>query len=165
MTPGNHTLTVPTRGACGSATQSATLTIGSVTLTVGTSSISVRPPNHQYQTFTISDFNVNATSCEGNITSSVVIASVTSDELDDNPTGADGHTVNDIVIAGDCKSVQLRRERDGDLDGRVYTVTFAVTDSHGHTATATAHVTVPLDQSGGGAVDSGPHNTVNGNCP
>jgi hypothetical protein len=126
----------------------------------------VWPPNHQYQNFTMADFGVSAnSSCDGNLTSSVVIVSVTSDELDNNPAGADGNTVNDIVIAGDCKSVQLRRERDGNLDGRVYTVTFSVTDSVGHTATATAHVTVPLNENGGAAVDSGPLNTVNGNCP
>jgi len=165
---GTHTVSVTTTGSCGSASQSANLNVnnGSPTITVANSLISIWPPNHQYQNFTLADFGVTANSnCEGDLTSHVVIVSVTSDELDDNPLGADGHTVNDIVIAGDCKSVQLRRERDGDLDGRVYTVTFAVTDSNGHTATATARVTVPLDQSSGGAVDSGPHNTVNGNCP
>ena len=165
---GAHTVTVTTTGSCGSASQSATLNVnnGTPTITVANSSISVWPPNHQYQNFTLADFGVTAHSdCEGDLTSSVVILSVTSDELDDNPAGADGNTVNDIVIAANCKSVQLRRERDGNLDGRVYTVTFAVTDSVGHTTTATAQVTVPLNQNGGGAVNSGPHNTVNGNCP
>jgi hypothetical protein len=165
---GTHTVTVTTTGSCGSASQSANLNVnnGSPTITVANSLISIWPPNHQYQNFTLADFGVTAnSSCDGDLTSHVVIVSVTSDELDENPDGADGNTVNDIVIAGDCKSVQLRRERDGDLDGRVYTITFAVTDSVGHTTTATARVTVPLDQNGGAAVDSGPHNTVNGNCP
>ena len=165
---GTHTVAVTTTGSCGSASQSANLNVnnGAPTITVANSLISVWPPNHQYQNFTMADFGVSAnSSCDGNLTSSVVIVSVTSDELDNNPAGADGNTVNDIVIAGDCKSVQLRRERDGNLDGRVYTVTFSVTDSVGHTATATAHVTVPLNENGGAAVDSGPLNTVNGNCP
>jgi hypothetical protein len=165
---GAHTVSVTTTGACGSASQSATLNVnnGSPTITVANSLISVWPPNHQYQNFTLADFGVTASSsCEGDLSNHVIIVSVTSDELDENPAGADGNTVNDIVIAGNCKSVQLRRERDADLDGRVYTVTFAVTDSLGHTTTATAHVTVPLNQNGGGAVDSGPHNTVNGTCP
>jgi hypothetical protein len=165
---GTHTVTVTTTGSCGSASQSANLNVnnGAPTITVAHSSISVWPPNHQYQNFTLADFGVTASSsCEGDLTNHVVIVSVTSDELDDNPAGADGSTVNDIVIAGDCKSVQLRRERDANLDGRVYTVTFMVTDSVGHTATATAQVTVPINQSGGGAVNSGVHNTVNGNCP
>ena len=114
----------------------------------------------------MADFGVMASSsCDGDLTSSVKIVSVTSDELDDNPGGADGNTVNDMVIAADCKSVQLRRERDGSRDGRVYIVTFMVTDSVGHTATATGQVTVPLNQNGGGAVNSGPQNTVYGTCP
>jgi len=165
---GTHTVTVTTTGSCGSASQSANLNVnnGAPTITVANSLISEWPPNHQYQNFTSADFGVTASSsCDGDLTSSVIIVSVTSDELDDNPAGADGSTVNDMVIAANCKSVQLRRERDGDLDGRVYTVTFAVTDSVGHTTTATAQVTVPLNQNGGGAVNSGTHNTVNGSCP
>jgi hypothetical protein len=165
---GTHTVTVTTTGSCGSASQSANLNVNNSppTITVANSLISVWPPDHQYQNFTIADFGVSAnSSCDGNLTSSVVIVSVTSDELDNNPAGGDGNTVNDIVIAGDCKSVQLRRERDGNLDGRVYTITFAVTDSVGHTATGTARVVVPLNESGGAAVDSGPHSTVNGTCP
>jgi predicted outer membrane repeat protein len=165
---GAHTVTVTTTGSCGSATQSATLTVHNdpPVINVANALISVWPPNHQYQNFTMADFGVTASSgCDGDLTSSVVIVSVTSDELDDNPGGADGTTVNDIVIAGDCKSVQLRAERDGNLDGRVYTITFAVTDSVGNTTTGTARVVVPLNENGGAAVDSGPHSTVNGNCP
>jgi hypothetical protein len=94
----------------------------------------------------------------------VVITSVTSDELEDNPSGADGTTVDDIVIAADCKSVQLRAERDGDLDGRVYTITFSVTDSQGNVGTATAKVQVPTNVNGT-AVDSGVKYTETGVCP
>jgi hypothetical protein len=168
LSQGPHTVTVNTTGSCGSASQTAILTVanGTPTITVGTSTISVWPPNHQYQTFNISDFNVTASSC-GNvdITSSIVIVSVTSDELDDNPAGADGSTINDMVISGNCKSVDLRRERDGDLNGRVYTITFRATDSFGNTATATATVTVPINQGGSGAVGGPALNTVNGTCP
>jgi hypothetical protein len=95
---------------------------------------------------------------------SVVIAQVTSDELEDSPNGGDGNTLNDIVIAPDCKSVQLRAERDGNLNGRVYTITFQVRDSAGNVGTVTAKVTVPKTQNGAGAVDDGPKYTVNGNC-
>jgi hypothetical protein len=153
---------------CGTATTTAATltTCNAPVITVGTGSISLWPPNHQYHTFNISDFAVTASSnCDGNITNNVVIASVTSDELENNPNGADGNTLNDIIIAANCKSVQLRAERDGNLDGRVYTITFKVTDSAGQTSTATAHVTVPLTQNGGAAIDSGPHYTVNGTCP
>jgi hypothetical protein len=126
------------------------------------------PPNHQYKTFNVSDFVANAQAgCGGgDITNSVVIQKVSSDEPEDNASGGDGNTLNDIVIAANCKSVQLRRERDGNLNGRVYTITFKVTDSFGNTATATVKVSVPITN-GGTAVDNGAAAgyTVNSLCP
>ena len=95
--------------------------------------------------------------------SSVTIAKVTSDEADNS--GGDGSTINDIVIAADCKSVQLRSERISSGNGRVYTLTFKVTDSSGNVGTATATVTVPPSQNGSPAVDDGPQYTVLGGCP
>jgi len=167
LSSGPHTIVVTTTGACGSASQSATLTVGSPpVITIGTSNINVWPPNHAYQTFTASDFGATASGCDGDLTSSIVIASVSSDEPEDNLTGADGATLNDIVIAADCKSVQLRRERDADLNGRVYTITFKVTDSGGNTTTATATVSVPISQGNGAAINGpGPGYTVNSLCP
>jgi hypothetical protein len=155
--------------ACGTEpTSAATLGVDTIApvITLSHTTLSLWPPNHKYETYNISDFVSGATdNCNANLLSSVVIASVTSDELDDNPSGGDGNTTNDIVIAANCKSVQLRAERDGDLNGRVYTITFRVTDSAGNIGTATARVLVPHDQGNGGAVDSGPHYTVNGSCP
>jgi hypothetical protein len=95
--------------------------------------------------------------------SSVVIVKVSSDEPDD--ANADGFTINDIVIANDCKSVQLRAERKGDGNGRVYTVTLRVTDGDGNVTTTTAKVTVPYAQNRNPAVDSGVSFTVLSNCP
>jgi hypothetical protein len=137
-------------------------------ITFTTNSISMWPPNHAYHTFTAADFGASANSnCDGDVTSSIVIVSVSSDEPDDNPLGADGTTVNDIVIAPDCKSVDLRTERDGDLNGRVYTITFRATDAHGNTSTATVTVSIPVNQNGGPAVNDGPGGgqTVNSSCP
>ena len=166
---GAHTVTVTTTGSCGSASQSATLTVSNSppTITATTSNINVWPPNHQYQSFTAADFGITASSgCNGNLTNSVVIASVSSDEPEDS-AGADGSTLNDIVIAADCKSLQLRRERDGNLNGRVYTIIFKVTDSVGQTSTVTVTVSVPLNHNGSAAVNNGPAAgyTVNSLCP
>jgi hypothetical protein len=94
---------------------------------------------------------------------SVRIAKVTSDEPENS--GGDGNTLNDIVIAANCKSVQLRSERMGNGNGRVYTITFKVTDASGNVSTATAKVTVPHSQNGSPAVDDGPQYTVLGGCP
>ena len=62
--------------------------------------------------------------------------------------------------------MKLRQERDGNLNGRVYTIVFTVTDSQGHVGTATAKVSVPVNQNGAAAVDSGPHYAVaTATCP
>ena len=170
LSVGNHTVTVTTTGSCGTATQTAILTVsgGTPTINLITNSATMWPPNHQYQTFNVSDFvsSAQAGCGGGDITSSVVIQKVTSDEPEDNASGGDGTTLNDIVIAANCKSVQLRRERDGNLNGRVYTITFKVTDSFGNTATATVKVSVPITN-GGTAVDNGAAAgyTVNSLCP
>ena len=80
-------------------------------------------------------------------------------------SGGDGSTTDDIVIAPDCKSVQLRSERSGNANGRVYTITFKVIDASGNITTATAKVTVPKSQNGSAAVDDGAQYTVLGGCP
>jgi hypothetical protein len=171
LSVGAHTVTVTTTGTCGTATQTATLNVTSPTpvINLSTTSATMWPPNHHYETFNVSDFVSSATGgCDSNtnLTSSVVIQKVSSDEPEDSPSGADGNTLNDIVIAPDCKSVQLRSERDGNLNGRVYTITFKVTDSFGNSATATVKVFVPKSNNSP-AVDNGAAAgyTVNSNCP
>ncbi len=128
------------------------------TITVGTSTISMWPPNHKYKTFLVTNFVTGVSdSCNTGLgVGNVVIEKVTSDETGDS---------DDMIIAPDCKSVQLRAERDGGGDGRIYTITFHVRDAAGNLSRATAQVVVPHDQGGGAAVDSGVHRTVNGNCP
>ena len=170
LSPGNHSVTVTTTGACGSATQTAVLTVnnGTPVITLSSSTATMWPPNHQYQTFNVTDFVASASSaCDTSVDiNDVVIQKVSSDEPEENPAGADGNTLNDIVIAANCKSVQLRRERDGNLNGRVYTITFKVTDSFGNSSTATVKVSVPIGNNGT-AVDSGAAAgyTVNSLCP
>jgi hypothetical protein len=169
LTPGNHTVQVTTTGGCGSAVQTATLTVGGApVITLHTITPLMWPPNHNYHTFSVTDFVASASStCDPNVDiNDVRILNVSSDEPE-NSAGADGNTLNDIVIAGDCKSVDLRAERDSNLNGRVYTITFKVTDTFGNSTTATVTVTVPIDQSGGAAVDNGAAAgyTVNSLCP
>src|SRR4029079_684391 len=121
--------------------------------------------NHTYSTFDVSDLVTSVSdNCDANIgISSVKIVSASRDEPDD--ANADGFTVNDVVIAADCNSVQLRAERKGDGNGRVYVVTLKVTDTHGNVSTATAKVSVPNSQNGNLAIDSGPSFTIISNCP
>lgn len=71
------------------------------------------------------------------------IVSVTSDEPL-NGSG-DGNTVPDWEITG-ALTVNLRAERSGNADGRVYTLTIECVDDSGNAATTTVNVTVPHDQ-------------------
>ena len=97
------------------------------------------PANHKYvdvtATVSVSDnFDPNPT---------VELVSVTSNEPDDGED--DGNTVNDIVIVDDF-NFKLRAERSGIGTGRIYAITYLVTDACGNSATATVTVTVPLSQ-------------------
>ena len=168
--PGTYTIIYNASDPSGNpaAPQARTVNVVDTTapiITVNGNTPTLWPPNHKYQTFSVTDFVTGATdSCNTSLgVGSVVISQVTSDELENS--GGDGNTLNDIVIAADCKSVQLRSERDGNGDGRVYTITFKVTDSSGNVGTATARVMVPKSQGSGPAIDSGVHYTVNGTCP
>jgi len=134
-------------------------------ITTNGETITLWPPNHKYKTVQVSDLVAGASdNCDAGINlGSVHISQVTSDETENG--NGDGNTLNDIVIAADCKSVQLRSERSGDGNGRVYTITFKVIDAAGNVATATAKVTVPKSQNGSTAVDDGAQYTVLGGCP
>lgn len=168
-TPGTYVLTYNATDDSGNAADSLqrTVTVVDTTapvITLNGYSPSMWPPNHKYKTFAVTDFVTGVSdSCDTPLgIGSVVIEKVTSDETENG--NGDGNTDNDIVIAANCKSVQLRSERQGGGNGRVYTITFRVKDASGNTTTATAKVKVPHN-SGGTVVDNGPNYTVNGTCP
>ena len=120
------------------------------------------PANHAYHTFDVTTFVIGASdNCDSLSVSDVTIQKVTSDETEEG--GGDGNTLNDIIIAADCKSFQVRAERRNSADGRVYTVTFQVTDSEGNVGTKTAEIHVPKNL-GVPVVNSGPNYTVNSTC-
>jgi hypothetical protein len=94
------------------------------------------PPNHHYVT-------VEATVGFSADVDTITLLSVTSNEPDDGL--GDGDTANDIVIVDDF-TFKLRAERSGAGTGRVYTITYQVTNTCGATTTASATVTVTHDQ-------------------
>jgi hypothetical protein len=133
------------------------------TIVLTTNAISLGSPNHSYHTLTIANLVASVVdSCDPSVDiNDVVISQATSDEIENG--NGDGNTSNDIVIAPDCKSLQLRAERQGGGDGRVYKITLKVKDSSGNIATAVRTIIVP--QSGSSATDSGVHYTINGCTP
>ena len=97
------------------------------------------PPNHKMVQVTV------ATTATDNCDPSpaCVISSVSSNEPI-NGLG-DGNTTPDWVITGDL-TVDIRAERSGNGDGRIYTIEVTCTDECGNSSTATAGVTVPHDK-------------------
>jgi predicted extracellular nuclease len=108
------------------------------TLTVSLSPDRLWPANHKYvdvvATVVPSDnFDPNPV---------VTLVSVTSNEADDGL--GDGDMPQDIVILDDY-TFQLRAERSGMGEGRIYTITYQVTDACGNSSLASATVMVPRD--------------------
>ena len=160
---GTTTITyIATDGAGNSAQATQTVVVfdnTAPTITMNGNVISLTPPNHGHRTINVSDLVASAAdNCDASVNlSKVFIALVTSDET---ALGNAGNTPDDIVISGDAKSVNLRAERDGNGDGRVYTITFRVKDQAGNSTSTTGKVYVP--NGGQTPVDSGIKYTVNG---
>ncbi|GLH99380.1 hypothetical protein Pa4123_46560 [Phytohabitans aurantiacus] len=108
---------------------------------------SLWPPNHKFVAVTLT----GATDPDGDKTT-LTITGVTQDEPLDGL--GDGDTAPDAaVVAGRTDQVQLRAERSGTGDGRVYRISFTVSDGKDR-CTGTVYVGVPHDQSGDPAVDT-----------
>jgi hypothetical protein len=93
---------------------------------------------------------IGVTDTENNAT--VTITGVTQDE----PTNGlgDGDTAIDAIISANHDSVQLRAERSGNRDGRVYWVYFTASDFEGSSSGA-VKVMVPKSKKTDVAIDSG----------
>jgi uncharacterized protein len=108
-------------------------------LSVTASPNSLWPPNHGYRRVTAT---VSASDNSGTAPT-VELLSVTSNEPDDAPGGADGDTTNDVVTIN-SRTFDLRAERNENGSGRVYTIRYRATDACGNSTTASATVTVPI---------------------
>ena len=95
------------------------------------------PPNHKMVPVTVTVDSMD------NCDSTCQIISVASNEPV-NGLG-DGDTAPDLVITGDL-AVELRAERSGKGNERIYTITVECADSSGNSATDTATVTVLHDK-------------------
>ena len=109
------------------------------TLTVDVTPTTLWPPNHRYVTVQADvDFDDNF-----DTSPTLELVSVTSNEPDNGAD--DGNTVDDIVVV-DQDTFKLRAERSESGTGRIYTITYRVTDDCGNATTASATVGVPLER-------------------
>ena len=107
------------------------------TLSLSVSPNALWPPNHKYVTVQADvDFDDNF-----DTSPTLELVSVTSNEPDNGED--DGNTVDDVVVV-DEDTFRLRAERSESGSGRVYTITYTVTDDCGNSTTESATVTVPL---------------------
>ncbi|MSO60843.1 MAG: hypothetical protein EXQ50_01915 [Acidobacteria bacterium] len=113
-------------------------TTAPVFTSLSTNAPTLWPPNHKMVAVTVSAL---ASDLVG--VSSLKIINVTSSEPD-NGLG-DGDTAGDIVITGPL-SVNLRAERAGKGNGRIYTITVEARDAAGNASTKTCTVFVPKSQ-------------------
>ncbi len=124
----------------GTITDTIKDTTAPVITSLSTNAPTLWPPNHKMVPVTVS---ATATDLVG--VTSLKIISVTSSEPD-NGLG-DGDTANDIQITG-ALSVNLRAERSGHGNGRIYTITVQAMDAAGNASTQTITVVVPHEQGG-----------------
>ena len=123
-------------------TDTVTVTVEDTTppeITVSVTPDDLWPPNHKYVTV---EATVTAQDA-GDPSPTITFVSITSNEPDNGK--GDGNTVNDIVILDDY-TFEFRAERSGNNVGRVYTITYEVTDASGNSAQAYATVTVKHNQ-------------------
>ncbi|HEY6877332.1 MAG TPA: hypothetical protein VI299_04900 [Polyangiales bacterium] len=108
------------------------------------------PPNHKLHTISVEDCVGVYDACDPEVTAEFIWGS--SDEPVDSI--GDGHHEPDIIFEG-CDRVQLRSERQGPKDGRVYKLGVRAVDGAGNVTLGACTVVVDHDQRGVLGADSG----------
>jgi hypothetical protein len=117
---------------------------------VTTQTIKLWPPNHKLQHLTPRDCVTVLDACDPDVR--VWFTSAISDEPENSE--GDGNAEPDIVGLS-CSGVSLRAERQGTMDGRVYTLGWHTEDHQGNAVDGTCKVIVPHDDGGDEVIDSG----------
>jgi len=105
------------------------------------------PPNHKMQSVTIEGVT-DADGDEVTVTITGIFQDEPTNGLGDGDKSPDGAGVG-------TGTAEVRSERSGTGDGRVYHIMFSADDGAGGSCTGEVLVTVPHDQSGAAAVDQG----------
>lgn len=155
-TPGTYTVTYNATDDSGNKAVAVERTVKVVdttppVITVLSSPTTLWAPDHKYFTLSLDNLDLLVEDhCDtGLAANDVVITAAWSDEPEDAKGNGDGATKKDIVIGSSCRSVDLRAERMGGGNGRVYTVILKVADASGNVGSATYQVHVPHDRASG----------------
>lgn len=126
----------------GGAVCKSTLTIVDTTPPqVESHEVELWPPNHEMRQMTVADCVTATDACDANVDVRFLWASA--DEAPD--ARGSGNTASDVQFV-DCRTVELRAERQGSGDGRVYELGYRATDQSGNSVEGTCRVVVPHDQ-------------------
>jgi hypothetical protein len=109
---------------------------------------SLWPPNNKMHAFSVTTDVVQSASdgCDAGVNASKVrLVSISADE----------GTPSDVQISS-LTAFSVRSKRNGNGDGRVYTIVVSVTDAGENTSTASWQIKVPHDQGNGGGAIAGP---------
>jgi hypothetical protein len=148
---GTHDIRITSDGDAGMGVCEATLTVvDTIAPQVTPKAVELWPPNHKWHSISAMDCFEIEDACDAKVKATVLWA--TSDEPADD-TG-DGNTEPDMKLVG-CDEVQLRSERKGNGDGRVYRIGWRFTDDSGNSTESVCQVTVPHDQGKDAAADAG----------
>ncbi len=138
--PGTNTITATDGGLTASATKAWINSPPNCSAVAADITI-LWPPNHKLVTITAS----GATDPDVGDSATLVIDGITQDEpvngLGDGDTSPDGFLSSPL-----SNKAQVRAERSGLSDGRVYRLHFTATDTHGATCSGFVTVGVPHDQ-------------------
>ena len=115
-----------------------------------THTVELWPPNHELHHITADQCVTVLDACDPDVR--VWFTSALSDEPEDS--AGDGETDPDIMGLS-CSGVDLRAERRGTMDGRVYTLGWHAEDHDHNSVDGTCKVIVPHDEGTHDAVDSG----------
>jgi hypothetical protein len=110
----------------------------------------LNPADHRFRLVTLS----GGSDPDGD-TLTLTITGVTQDEPVDAPGSGDGNTSPDAEAGPNSHSVYLRRERANSGNGRVYRISFTLSDGKGGTCSGMVKVGVPRTK-GTDAIDSAP---------
>jgi hypothetical protein len=139
---GTHEIEITSSADGGTSLCETTLTVVDTTPPeLSPKHVELWPPNHKWHTITASDCFEIHDACDATVEATLLW--VSSDEASDD-TG-DGNTEPDMQFLG-CDSVQLRAERQGSGDGRVYRLGWQFEDDEANTVEKTCQVIVPHDQ-------------------